>query len=255
MVCFSACPSPREPEAPVGPHEISRNGVTVRLIDPGSPAWGTGASNGDALMQSQSLRAVIASAASPRPGALVDLAHGGWETDALKQLSVVVSVAGKPVALKVDAVELDSQGSTPGVRVRHSSKHPALSVVTRFGLSRDSARVDIESRLTAGQALSGVRLGDQLQWFGAPLFIPGAGFLETPKQVTSRWAALVGEQASYSLLSRDPLHWDAGSARGERLQTAWTKAAALARGGELDLSPQTADGTGGTGRGECTRLG
>ncbi|HMR06652.1 MAG TPA: CehA/McbA family metallohydrolase [Polyangiaceae bacterium] len=205
----------------------------------------SGATKDDALMQSRSLRALISGAHGVGAGSVVDLAPGSWDKDALERLRVVVSVAGRPVALRTQRVSLDDTGAAPAVSVEHTAAQPQLRVLTRYMLSPNAAALEIVSTVDSRQALSDVRVGDQVRWFGAPAFVPGVGHVERSERAEAKWAAFVGRSAAYSIVSRSMLELKAEGRAGGRQQSAWSPPMQLGpkRSGVFERQVLTTDGS------------
>jgi hypothetical protein len=196
----AACAGGRAVELPA-----ARGGVRLaRLRAEDVPSGAAiGAQPGDLLLATDTLLLALGGAGveaqGQAPGALLDAGVGSLVEDRLEDLTPIVVVGGRELALAQVAVEPIVAAERVLVRVTARCETPRAVLTTEYALAPGRGWAEITSVLEVGEPLERVQLGDRLRWTGSPAFAPGLGFLRASARGAVAWVARHGRPASFAL--------------------------------------------------------
>lgn len=161
----------------------------------------------DFLLASSRLRLVIGNDSSgierhERFGALIDLGAVGPTQDDLIELRTVLFVAGSPLPLRMQGVEVTRAGERPVLVVEEVSRDGRLQLRTEYRLAAERDYAELVSTVTnvSESAIAAVRIGDRGRWPGTPAFAPRLGHVHLPTRADVPWLGRAGKRASYGFV-------------------------------------------------------
>lgn len=176
-------------------------------------AWVTGM-RGDALIGNSKLRCVFANPVPPpddpeRAGILLDICRADIQRDALVA-SIPTHGREMEIQMKTTGLTLRAEGYTNNavavVLTQESRAIAGLRAVTEYILEPGGSGLRMlttwENRTTG--TLTGLEVGDLLQWGGIGGFLPGVGALNPEKKIEgqSDYLAALGALDTYILVSK-----------------------------------------------------
>lgn len=181
-------------------------GVTVERVDGALVPQGAlrDARDGDLLLSNGELRiAVGSSAAASRAadhGAILEVTGPSFEDDSLDSLRTGLRIDGRPVELTVERVGAERGDVAPLLRIVSTTPHRDVVVTTDLSTARGAPFVQITTRVANRRATAiDAVVTDDVDWPGAPTFVPGAGEVEQSGRKTVEWFARTGP-LSYGLV-------------------------------------------------------